>query len=37
MDMYIVARKPERPGGKIDIVGSRVDLEHLVNGYEGRL
>ena len=35
--MYTVARKLERPGGKIDVVGSTVDLEHLVNGHNGRL
>ena len=32
-----MARKPERPGGKIDVVGSTVDLEHLLNGHDGRL
>ena len=31
--MYAVARKPER----IDVVGSTVDLEHLLNGHDGRL
>ena len=35
--MYTVARKPERLGGKIDVVGSTVDLEHLLNGHDGRL
>ena len=35
--MYTVARKPERPGGKIDVVGSTVDLEHRLNGHDGRL
>ena len=35
--MYTMARKPERPGEKIDVVGSTVDLEHLVNGHDGRL
>ena len=35
--MYTMARKPERPGGKIDVVGSRSDLEHLLNGHDGRL
>ena len=24
--MHMVARKPERPGGKIDVVGATVDL-----------
>ena len=37
MDMYTMARKPERPGGKIDIVGSTVDLQYLLNGHDGRL
>ena len=35
--MYTVARKPERLGGKIDVLGSAVDLEHLLNGHDGRL
>ena len=35
--MYTLARKPERPGGKIDVVASTVDLEHLLNGHDGRL
>ena len=35
--MYTVARKLERPGGKIDVVGSTVDSEHLLNGHDGRL
>ena len=35
--MYTVARKPERPGGKIEVLGSTVDLEHLLNGHDGRL
>ena len=35
--MYIVARKPERRGGKIDLVGSTRDLEHLLNSHDGRL
>ena len=34
--MYTVARKPG-PGGKIDVVGFTVDLEHLLNGHDGRL
>ena len=32
-----MARKLERPGGKIDAVGSTLDLEHLLNGHDGRL
>ena len=32
-----MARKPERLGGKIDLAGSTVDLEHLLNGHDGRL
>ena len=35
--MYTTPRKLERPGGKIDVVGSTVDLEHLLNGHDGRL
>ena len=35
--MYTVARKLERLGGKIDVVGSTVDLEHLLNGHHGQL
>ena len=35
--MYTVARKVERPGGQIDVVGSTADLEHLLNGHDGRL
>ena len=35
--MYTVALKPEWPGGKIDIVGSTIDLRHLLNGHDGRL
>ena len=35
--MYTVARKPERPGGKIDVRGSTADLEHLLNGHDRRL
>ena len=34
MDTYTVARKPERPGGKMDVVGSTVDLEHLLNSHD---
>ena len=37
MDMYTVARKWERPWGKIDVVGSPVDLGHLPNNHDGRL
>ena len=32
-----MARKPEWPSGKIDVVGSTVDLGHLLNGHDGRL
>ena len=35
--MYTVARKLERPGGKIDAVGSTVDLGHLLNSHDGQL
>ena len=35
--MYTVAKKPERPGWTIDVVGSTVDLGHLLNGHDGRL
>ena len=37
MHMYTVARKLERPGGKIDVVGSTADLEHPLNGHHGQL
>ena len=35
--MYTVARKTEWPRGKMDVVGSTVDLGHLLNGHDGRL
>ena len=35
--MYTVAMKPERPGGRIDVVGSTIDLGYLLNGHDGRL
>ena len=35
--MYTVVRKLDRPGGKIDIVGSTVDLGHVLNGHDGRM
>ena len=36
--MYtVVARKLERPGGKIDVVGCIADLGHLQSGHNGRL
>ena len=34
MVMYTLAKKPERPGGKIDVVGSMVDLRHVLNGHD---
>ena len=37
MDIYALARKRERPGGKIDVLGSTIDLGHLLNGHNRRL
>ena len=33
--MYTMAWKPERAGGTIDVVGSTVDLGHVMNGHDG--